>query len=426
MSGELFSEEASLVYNEACYQGLNFAARDSLEPHVFELVSDAYAHMRRLTQDQLFILSGASGSGKSESAKFINDQLCILASHAGRHNTRAQHQLSHVTAVVEAFSNALTLESRNSTRVGLWQEIQFNERGRISGNKVVAFGLDRWRVSTRLAGERNFNIFYYLLHGATSAERQKWQFRHSGDESWFTYLSCERASKKLVAQHVIKAAPPPPTHYATMMDQLRMSLRACGITPRMQNCIFQVLAAIMHLGNAEFADAGDKSEEAATVKNMEEIDFAAQFLGISTGALSAALTYKTTLVNNDLCTVFLNSLGARNQRDALARTLYHLVYYWLIDAVNQHLSDPDAVNHIAVLQMYGFSGLALTKPGAASGTKAANAGSFEQFAFNMANERLQGYVLREVLGDDCGISQELHDDSVGQLSVPWVHRLDCM
>ncbi|KAJ1940225.1 hypothetical protein FBU59_003876, partial [Linderina macrospora] len=145
MSGELFSEEASLVYNEACYQGLSFAARDSLEPHVFELVSDAYAHMRRLTQDQLFILSGASGSGKSESAKFIHDQVCILASHAGRHNTRAQHQLSHVTAVVEAFSNALTLESRNSTRAGIWQEIQFNERGRISGNKVVAFGLDRWR-----------------------------------------------------------------------------------------------------------------------------------------------------------------------------------------------------------------------------------------------------------------------------------------
>ncbi|KAI8319291.1 hypothetical protein GQ54DRAFT_293074 [Martensiomyces pterosporus] len=422
MSSSLFSEEASVVYSDACYHDLDFAARDSLDPHIFELAADAYGHLRRLRQDQLIILSGVSGSGKSETARLIYDQLCVLASHSGRRNSRAQYQLPHVGAIIEAFSSAQTLESQGSTRAGLWQEIQFNERGRISGCKVVAFGLDRWRVTTRIPGERNFHVFYYLLHGSTSSERQMWQFRHSGDESWFDYLAAERPQKKLVPQYVYKAHSPPPSHYAYMMDQLRSALRVCGIRARMQNSIFQVLAAILHLGNAEFVDIAGQSEETAVVRNIEEIEIAAEFLGISTGALTAALTYKTALVNSDLCTVFLNSLGASSQCDALARTLYHLLYYWLVDTLNQNLSDSDAVNHIAILQMYGFSSLATCSPGSSSSA----VGSFEQFAFNMASERLNGYILREVLSEDVGISRQMHDDAVGLHHVPWVSRLQSM
>ncbi|KAJ2870079.1 hypothetical protein FB639_004677, partial [Coemansia asiatica] len=131
MSSNLFSEEASVVYSDLCYHDLQDpAARDRLDPHVFELVADAYAHVRRLRQDQAIVLSGLSGSGKSETAKLISDQLCVLASNGGRHSTRAQHQMAFVGAVVEAFACAQTRESLGATRVGLWQECQFGERGR--------------------------------------------------------------------------------------------------------------------------------------------------------------------------------------------------------------------------------------------------------------------------------------------------------
>ncbi|KAJ1718228.1 hypothetical protein LPJ53_006616, partial [Coemansia erecta] len=50
-------------------------------------------------------------------------------------------------------------ESMGATRMGLWQEVQFNERGRIAGAKLVALGLDCWRVTAPLrAGEGNFNV----------------------------------------------------------------------------------------------------------------------------------------------------------------------------------------------------------------------------------------------------------------------------
>ncbi|KAJ2771168.1 hypothetical protein IWQ56_001892, partial [Coemansia nantahalensis] len=355
MTGGLFSEEAGVVYSDACYHDLDLSARDSLDPHVFELVADAYTHLRRLREDQLIILSGVSGSGKSETAKLVTDQLCVLASHAGRRNTRAQYQMAYVGAIVEAFSSAQTLECQGATRAGLWQEVQFNERGHISGAKVVPFGLDRWRVTDRTPGERTFNVFYYLLHGSTSAERQGWQFRHGGEESWFRYLATERPPRKMVPAYVGKLPAPSTAHYAYMMDQLRTALSVCGIRARQQHAIFQVLAAVMHLGNVDFSDAPDRSEESAVPKNPEEIDLAAEYLGVPAGALAAALSCKTALVGSDLCTVFLNAHGARAQRDALARTLYHLLYYWLVDQLNQNVSDGGAANHVAVLQMYGFS-----------------------------------------------------------------------
>ncbi|KAJ1801776.1 hypothetical protein LPJ56_006370, partial [Coemansia sp. RSA 2599] len=140
----------------------------------------------------------------------------------------------------------------------------------------------------------------------------------------------------------------------------------------------------------------------------------AQFLGVSATALTAALSYKTALVGGDLCTVFLNIHGAQAQRDALARSLYHVLYYWLTDQLNRNIGDPEATNHIAILQMYGFS-------------LPDGPGSFEQFAVNLANERLSGFVLHEVLGSDIGVSRLMHDDAVSLPHVPaWSTRLQPM
>ncbi|KAJ1738874.1 hypothetical protein LPJ68_005172 [Coemansia sp. RSA 1086] len=392
MSNGLFSEEASVIYSDACYHDMDPTSRDVLEPHVFELVADAYAHVRRLREDQVIVLSGVSGSGKSETAKQITDQLGMVASNAGRHATRAQYQMVYAGAVMEAFASAQTLSSLGATCVGLWQEVQFDARGRISGSKLVPFGLDRWRMTSRLKQERTFNVFYYLLHGSSSAERNEWQLRH-GDESGFHYL----ASKSAAAVE--------PAHYGYMMDQLRTALRVCGVGKRQQHALFAVLAAILHLGNAEFEDAPDKSEEAAVLRN-EEAELAAQLLGVSATALETALTYKTALVGGDLCTVFLNANGAAAQRDALARALYHLAFTWVVEQLNT-LHDPTAANHIALLQVPGFD----------------YSPSFEQLAANMASERLHAFVLRDVLGEDTGVAQQMHDDGVGMPYVTWTTRL---
>ncbi|KAJ1852072.1 hypothetical protein LPJ73_002897, partial [Coemansia sp. RSA 2703] len=354
------------------------------------------------------VLSGVNGSGKSETAKLICDQLCVLASNSGHHSTHAQYQMAYVGAVVEAFASAATAESQGATRAGIWQEVQFNERSHILGAKLVAFGLDRWRVTDpRSTGKSNFNVFSYLVHGSTSSERQQWQLRH-GETQSFAYLAQLQQQQRAVDDLA---------HTAQMMDQLRAALKVCGVGSRQQAHVLQVLSAILHLGNVRFGDAPDCSKDAAVVHSPEEVDVCAQLLGVTSAALTAALSYKTALVGGDLCTVFLNAHGAHAQRDALARVLYHVLFYWLVDQINRNISDAEATNHIAVLQMYGFS-----LPSASS-----SPASFEQFAINLANERFNSFVLREVLGSDTGVACVMHDNAVGLPHVPaWSDRLQPM
>ncbi|KAJ2394076.1 hypothetical protein GGI05_002200, partial [Coemansia sp. RSA 2603] len=358
--------------------------------------------------DQAIVLSGVNGSGKSETAKLICDQLCVLASNSGHHSTHAQYQMAYVGAVVEAFASAATAESQGATRAGIWQEVQFNERSHILGAKLVAFGLDRWRVTDpRSTGKSNFNVFSYLVHGSTSSERQQWQLRH-GETQSFAYLAQLQQQQRAVDDLA---------HTAQMMDQLRAALKVCGVGSRQQAHVLQVLSAILHLGNVRFGDAPDCSKDAAVVHSPEEVDVCAQLLGVTSAALTAALSYKTALVGGDLCTVFLNAHGAHAQRDALARVLYHVLFYWLVDQINRNISDAEATNHIAVLQMYGFS-----LPSASS-----SPASFEQFAINLANERFNSFVLREVLGSDTGVACVMHDNAVGLPHVPaWSDRLQPM
>ncbi|KAJ1718310.1 hypothetical protein LPJ53_006580, partial [Coemansia erecta] len=160
--------------------------------------------------------------------------------------------------------------------------------------------------------------------------------------------------------------------------------------------VLQVLAAILHLGNVKFGDAPDRSEDAAVVRSPEEIDVCAQLLDVTSAALTAALLYKSALVGGNLCMVFPNAHGAHAQRDVLACALYHVLFYWLVDQIIRNIMD---------------------------GSPA----SFEQFAINLANERLNGFVLHEVLGADTGVARVMHDNTVGLPHVPaWSARLKPM
>jgi chitin synthase len=87
--------------------------------------------------------------------------------------------------VPESFGNARTLFNPNASRFGKYTELQFSDRGRLSGIKTLDYYLERNRVAGALSGERNFHIFYYLVAGASPEERQH---LHLLDKSIYRYL----------------------------------------------------------------------------------------------------------------------------------------------------------------------------------------------------------------------------------------------
>lgn len=86
---------------------------------------------------------------------------------------------------LKAFGNAKTLRNDNSSRFGKYIEITFNEAGVIQGANIEQYLLEKSRIVTQNAGERNFHIFYCMLAGMTPREKQLFDLQ---DASQYQYL----------------------------------------------------------------------------------------------------------------------------------------------------------------------------------------------------------------------------------------------
>ncbi|GAU39179.1 hypothetical protein TSUD_372790 [Trifolium subterraneum] len=81
-------------------------------PHVYGMVDAAYNQMMRDEVNQSIIISGESGSGKTETAKIAMQYLAALgSSNSGRANDVLQ-----TNCILEAFGNAKTSVNDNSSR----------------------------------------------------------------------------------------------------------------------------------------------------------------------------------------------------------------------------------------------------------------------------------------------------------------------
>ncbi|KAI6017630.1 P-loop containing nucleoside triphosphate hydrolase protein [Pisolithus microcarpus] len=106
----------------------------------------------------------------------------------------------------------------------------------------------------------------------------------------------------------------------------------------------------------------------------------AESLGVQPSALENALSYKTKLVKKELCTVFLDSDGASDNRNDLAKTLYSLLFAWLNKHINQRLCRDDFDTFIGLFDL----------PGPQNMTGRSNL--LDQFCINFANEQLHHFV----------------------------------
>ncbi|RKP09587.1 chitin synthase-domain-containing protein [Thamnocephalis sphaerospora] len=389
------SDETAKQYAKE-YRDVDGASAQPLPSHIFSITAKAYRHLRRLGQDQGIILTGISGSGKSESHKSLVRQLCLLAAHSKK-DAKMHAQVQQALQVLEAFGNARTATNPNASFYGLFEELQFSERGRVVGAKFLPFGLEKSRLISAGSSERIFHAFYYMLAGASAEERQRWHLR---DVSGFAYLRTRSANI-------------PGVDDALRYQELVDAMRVCGMKSRARDQVFQLLAAILHLGELEFDD-GELSDDACVVRNHDQLEIVAALLGVTTAALETALTYQTKRVRNDVCTVLLNPEAARRHRDGFACSLYALLFAWLVECLNQKLCrEDDTVNIVALLNAQGFRA-------PASG----GAGDFETLVANLAAERVQAYASSRAL--DGPVDAEMREDGVQVPRVMCVDNSACV
>ena len=110
---------------------------DTEQPHVYSLAETAYLNSKY--KNQSILVSGESGSGKTENTKYILNYLC--------------------KNLIELFGNAKTLRNDNSSRFGKFIQL-FIDNNQIKGGKITNYLLEKSRVSFVNKLEKTYHIFY--------------------------------------------------------------------------------------------------------------------------------------------------------------------------------------------------------------------------------------------------------------------------
>ncbi|KAJ7498041.1 glycosyltransferase family 2 protein [Mycena galericulata] len=379
------NDESAREYEERCYKDTSLPAIDSpkpLQPHVYELACRIYLLMRRRAESQLVVARGITASGKSASMRLLTNQLLRLSTHS-RKEVKLADQLRAMTTVLDSFGNAKTHPNPDASRYSKLLELHFNDRGRFAGAKCLVFGLDKSRLARLGHEERTYHVFYQLLAGATTAERDHLQLE---DPSEYALLA---------SSGTYRLPSGPFSDDTTAMSDLRAALRVLSFkhTP----AVLSLLSAILTSTNITFLPA-DNNTEGATVSpaSLPALQLTARLLGIPPDDLETALTNRTAYVRKELYTVLLDERQAEAQRTALSRDIYAILVAFLLESSNRRIEPPATGTTVVAL---------LDTPGFAAPSAAIGPAAFDVFASNFCDELVQGWVAQTLFADQ--------DDVVG-------------
>uniref|UniRef100_A0A087XND3 Myosin XVA n=1 Tax=Poecilia formosa TaxID=48698 RepID=A0A087XND3_POEFO len=352
-------------------------------PHLFAIANAAYSKMMDAKENQVIIISGESGSGKTEATKLVLRYLAAIDHNSNPvQQMMAFHEILEAAPLLESFGNAKTVRNNNSSRFGKYIEV-YLEDGIISGAITSQYLLEKSRIVFQAKDERNYHIFYEMLAGLPSQQKQAFYLQ---DAETYYYLNQG-------GDYLIRGK--------SDADDFRRLLSAMEIlhfTPEDQSAIFRVLASILHLGNVYFQKHEEADgQEVASVVSAQEIRVVAELLQISPEGLQKAITYKVTETMRDKIYSPLSVENAVDARDAVAKILYSLIFHWLTERINAQVYPRQHSLSISILDIYGFEDLAFN--------------SFEQLCINYANEYLQFFFNRIVF------REELEEYSREQ--IPW-------
>ncbi|NWT01451.1 MYO9B protein, partial [Mionectes macconnelli] len=342
-----------------------------LEPHIFAIADVAYHTMLKKHVNQCIVISGESGSGKTQSTNFLIH--CLTALSQKGYASGVERTILGAGPVLEAFGNAKTAHNNNSSRFGKFIQVNYLENGIVRGAVVEKYLLEKSRLVSQEKDERNYHVFYYLLLGVSEEERKEFHLKQPED---YFYLN----------QHNLKIEDGEDLRHE--FERLKQAMEMVGFLSATKKQIFSILSAILYLGNVTYKKKATGRDEGLDVGPPEVLDILSQLLKVKREILVEVLTKRKTVTANDKLILPYSLNEAITARDSMAKSLYSALFDWIVLRINHALLNKKDMEEsvtclsIGVLDIFGFEDF--------------ETNSFEQFCINYANEQLQYYFNQHI------------------------------
>ncbi|KAJ5627136.1 Chitin synthase 8 [Penicillium herquei] len=358
-----------------------------------DLARRAFTRLGARAENQAVVFLGESGSGKTTLRSHL------LSSFLSFSSTPLSSKLSYAAFVFDTLTTTKSVTTPTASKAGLFLELQYDGSSSVNptliGGKIIDYRLERSRIASVPTGERSFHVLYYLLAGTSGAEKSHLGFDNSihittgggGSVSHKRWRYLGHPTQLKVGVNDGEGF----QHFKTALRKLEFSRGEIAE-------ICQTLASILHIGQLDFVsgqstatyaeESGGYSHEGGetvtVVKNKDVLANVAAFLGLSVEALEISLGYKTKTIHRERVTVMLDPKGARQNADALARTIYSLLVTYVIENVNQKIcaAEDSVANTISIVDFPGFA------------QSSATGSTLDQLLNNAATESLYNFCLQ--------------------------------
>uniref|UniRef100_A0A9J7XBB9 Myosin IXAa n=1 Tax=Cyprinus carpio carpio TaxID=630221 RepID=A0A9J7XBB9_CYPCA len=403
------------IYNPKYVKMYDNHQLGKLEPHIYAVADVAYHAMLQSKQNQCIVISGESGSGKTQSTNFLIHHLTALSQKGFA--SGVEQIILGAGPVLEAFGNAKTAHNNNSSRFGKFIQVNYQESGTVRGAYVEKYLLEKSRLVYQEHNERNYHVFYYLLAGSSENERTVFHLKKPEE---YHYLN--QMTKKPHRLHWENYYENEPQDCFTVegedlkhdFERLQLAMEMVGFHPTTRKQIFSLLSAILHLGNIRYKKKIYR-DDSIDICNPEVLPVVSELLEVKEEMLFEALTTRKTVTVGEKLIVPYKLAEAGTVRDSMAKSLYSALFDWIVFRINhallnqRDLEESAKILSIGVLDIFGFEDY--------------ENNSFEQFCINFANERLQHYFNQHIFKLE---QEEYRSEGIAWHNIDYIDNTGCI
>ncbi|KAK2155486.1 hypothetical protein NP493_2068g00002 [Ridgeia piscesae] len=357
--------------------------RTDLEPHIYWTVDHAYRQMTDTTKNQVILISGESGAGKTESTKLVVKHLTHICQST---MSNLHDRIVKVNPLLEAFGNAQTVMNQNSSRFGKFVELNFNASGHMKGACIHDYLLEKSRVVHIGPHERNFHVFYYMFAGMPA---ETLRYYYLEDPMAHRILKSDHNQKRMFYDESDRKL------CKQKFEEMEEIMGKVAFTKDDISTIYMCLAAVLYITNVEFQPEDDN--DGVTIVDDFPVNYVSDLLTIDVDKLKTSLMCRTSVINEEDVIALKTMEQANDERDAVAKALYSRLFGWIVRQVNSKLVDSSSAsattsNSIGILDLSGFENFVDN--------------SFEQLCINVANEKLQYFFNTFIFATEQAIYAE--------------------